>query len=263
MKRFTLLILAFAMFMTFSCEEDEDKNEIPIANAGSDLISFVGDTITMDGSGSSDLDNQDLTYLWSIISKPTNSNASLSNLEEVNPVLIPDIGGDYIVQLIVNDGETDSNADSAKIYVKDIDGTWASMMVISGGPFDGRTEKDTLIIKSDFENYESYQYFDFNEDFYMTTGHKGTSDYDHLTKKASIIVNEAYMFNWDFSSPHGTWYTKDDDPYGVVVDYQSMFVNGLEFLLLNQGDELTVKGDFNEDGDYDEHGETMTFTRVE
>ncbi len=90
-------------------------NSPPVANAGADQAAFFGDTVTLDGSGSSDVDGDGLTYSWSITSKPALSTATLTNPTTVNPTFAIDVSGDYVVQLIVNDGTVDSAPDTVSI----------------------------------------------------------------------------------------------------------------------------------------------------
>ena len=91
------------------------KNHAPIANAGVDQTGHIGDKITLDGSASHDIDGDPLTYLWSLTSIPTGSQAVLDNPAVVNPGFLIDLPGTYIAQLIVNDGKTDSVADTVTI----------------------------------------------------------------------------------------------------------------------------------------------------
>src|SRR5688572_12774678 len=91
------------------------QNSRPVANAGPDQTTFVGTTVTLDGSASSDFDGNPLTYNWSFVSRPAGSAATLKNGSSVNPVFVPDKPGDYTVQLIVNDGALDSIADMVNI----------------------------------------------------------------------------------------------------------------------------------------------------
>jgi hypothetical protein len=65
-----------------------------------------GKPVSLDGSGSTDLDNNvPLTYSWQIASKPTGSNPTLTNPTSVSPTFTPDpnILGDYKVMLVVRD----------------------------------------------------------------------------------------------------------------------------------------------------------------
>lgn len=90
-------------------------NTMPLADAGADQNVLTSSIVTLDGSGSSDADNDNLTYSWNLTSKPTGSNATLSNITVTNPTFTADIDGTYIIQLIVNDGTENSNADSVTI----------------------------------------------------------------------------------------------------------------------------------------------------
>jgi len=90
-------------------------NSPPVANAGPDQTRFVGDVVTLDGSGSSDVDGNALIYTWSLTTKPQGSIAALSDPHSVNPTFTIDLSGIYVAQLIVNDGSVDSSADTVVI----------------------------------------------------------------------------------------------------------------------------------------------------
>ena len=90
-------------------------NNPPVANAGLDENVTVNDTVTLDGSGSTDADGDTLTYLWSLTSVPAGSGATLSDPTAVSPTFVADVAGDYVAQLIVNDGEFDSAPDPVMI----------------------------------------------------------------------------------------------------------------------------------------------------
>jgi hypothetical protein len=92
-------------------------NSAPVANAGPDQTVFVF-TVTLDGSASSDVDGDPLTYSWTFISRPAGSTATLSGANTVSPSLTADpLGGVYVVQLIVNDGKENSAPDTVTITV--------------------------------------------------------------------------------------------------------------------------------------------------
>lgn len=82
-------------------------NVAPVANAGTNQSVVLG-TITLDGSTSSDANGDIITYKWSLISKPTGSNASLTGDTTAKPTFVADRAGIYVASLIVNDGKLDS-----------------------------------------------------------------------------------------------------------------------------------------------------------
>ena len=91
------------------------NNTPPVANAGPNQSVSVGDTVTLDGSGSTDVDGDPLTYAWSFFSVPAGSTATLSDPTAVMPTFVADEAGTYTVQLIVNDGSEDSAPDTVTI----------------------------------------------------------------------------------------------------------------------------------------------------
>jgi hypothetical protein len=76
----------------------------PVANPGSNSATAIGGTVTLNGSASTDSNNQPLTYSWSLLSVPTGSNAKLQGATTVSPTFVADVAGTYVAQLIVNDG---------------------------------------------------------------------------------------------------------------------------------------------------------------
>ena len=84
------------------------SNSPPVANAGMDETGQVGDFVQLDGSKSSDVDGDALTYTWALLSRPTGSQVVLTNPTAVNPSFTIDKVGTYVVQLIVNDGTFNS-----------------------------------------------------------------------------------------------------------------------------------------------------------
>ncbi len=91
------------------------SNTQPVADAGVDQTVEVDDTVQLDGSGSFDVDGDTLTFNWSFSVNP--STATLSDPGSINPTFVPDVEGLYVVQLIVNDGNVDSDPDTATITV--------------------------------------------------------------------------------------------------------------------------------------------------
>ena len=88
-------------------------NTAPVANAGPDQSVDTGTLVTLNGSGSSDVDPLDtLTYFWTV----TSGSATLSSTTAENPTFTPGSDGSYIISLVVNDGKVDSeNTDTVTI----------------------------------------------------------------------------------------------------------------------------------------------------
>ena len=83
-------------------------NTPPVANAGSSQVVTAGATVQLDGSKSTDVDGDTITYSWQFNQIPPSSAAILINPTSVNPTFVADLAGTYIVQLTVNDGHTNS-----------------------------------------------------------------------------------------------------------------------------------------------------------
>ena len=90
----------------------ENINTIPVANAGPDQSAFANNLVTLDGSASSDVDGDPLTWLWSFTVVPVGSNVQLSDATITNPTFTPDLQGQYVIQLTVNDQQANSTPDS-------------------------------------------------------------------------------------------------------------------------------------------------------
>ena len=83
-------------------------NAAPVANAGVNQNVVLGTTVTLDGTASTDANNDPLTYRWVLLSKPTGSTAALSSATSAKTTLTADLAGSYVATLVVNDGKVDS-----------------------------------------------------------------------------------------------------------------------------------------------------------
>jgi hypothetical protein len=90
-------------------------NVAPVADAGRSESVVVGETVTLNGSGSSDANRDPLTYKWSVVSAPRRSRAVISNPTAEIASFVPDLPGTFVVQLIVNDGLVDSSPATVEI----------------------------------------------------------------------------------------------------------------------------------------------------
>ena len=94
-------------------------NSPPVANAGPDQVVAAGEPVQLNGSGSFDADNDPLTFSWSLTTRPAGSAAALDDRTVASPWLVTDLVGTYVAQLIVNDGNVNSAADTVVIIARD------------------------------------------------------------------------------------------------------------------------------------------------
>ncbi|WFP48581.1 PKD domain-containing protein [Methylomonas sp. EFPC3] len=94
-------------------------NQAPIANAGTDKNVATSELVTLDGTASSDPDGNLLSdYRWRFVSVPDSSGLQDSDLlhnGSPNAQFTPDVAGLYRVELIVSDGQLDSEPDTVDI----------------------------------------------------------------------------------------------------------------------------------------------------
>lgn len=84
-------------------------NAAPVARAGSAQSVLTGSVVTLDGSTSSDANNDTLTYKWALVAVPAGSAATLTLATSAKPTFTADVSGTYVASLVVNDGKLDSS----------------------------------------------------------------------------------------------------------------------------------------------------------
>ena len=100
------------------------ESDIPVAVAGDDIAGEDCTNIVLDGSGSYDPNDQPLTYLWDLESRPADSSATTDTFADRTAsvtTFYPDTTGDYVVSLAVHDGAGWSVPDQTTISVTERD----------------------------------------------------------------------------------------------------------------------------------------------
>lgn len=116
-----LMILAAAMLLagSFSCNMMTAAmiNKKPVANAGTDITASINTKVTLNGTNSYDPEGKGLKYNWFFVSAPLGAGASVYDYLTANPYFSPDVPGEYVVILIVDDGTDESKPDKVVITV--------------------------------------------------------------------------------------------------------------------------------------------------
>jgi RHS repeat-associated protein len=103
----------------FRAAIDLTTNEPPIADVGPDQTVAIGDYAVFNGRASRDPEGKTLTYRWRILSIPLGSRATLNAADTEQAWLQPDVTGEYVVQLVVNDGVNDSEPATVRVLADD------------------------------------------------------------------------------------------------------------------------------------------------
>jgi hypothetical protein len=82
-----------------------DRDSIPVANAGAEFTSYVDIPTVVHGHYSHDEDGQFLTQSWELVHAPPGSLLSREPKLGASFVFVPDVEGDFLFRLTVDDGE--------------------------------------------------------------------------------------------------------------------------------------------------------------
>jgi len=127
----------------------EVLNAAPIADAGPPQGVTTGTRVTLDGSASTDADNDPLAYSWMLTGQPAGSAAELSSATAVRPTFVADAAGTYVAELIVSDGKVDSGpatvtVDAAVANARPVASAGIAQHVVAGATvtLDGTASSD-------------------------------------------------------------------------------------------------------------------------
>ena len=110
MKQLTLLLtsLFFLSIVFISCEDDNDPNMAPVANAGDSQQVYEGETVTLDASSSYDEDGYSISYAWTAPNGVTLSSGTDAQTTFTAPEVTEDT--EYLFTLTVNNGGLSTEA---------------------------------------------------------------------------------------------------------------------------------------------------------
>jgi hypothetical protein len=112
----------------------------PMPDAGPDQHVKTGSTVTLDGRGSRDAQNNPLAYAWEITHRPPASQATLDDPASPRPTFTADREGQYLVELVVS-----NNAVSSRDLVARAD-------IIEEGIRDQWEYADRVLVIADTDN---------------------------------------------------------------------------------------------------------------
>tara|TARA_R110002012_G_scaffold321984_1_gene553061 strand:- start:2312 stop:3325 length:1014 start_codon:yes stop_codon:yes gene_type:complete len=173
-------MIGIAFMLSFSACEDEaegPRNNMPVANAGQEITISQGQQATLDGSSSSDQDGDNLTYSWVFKSKPEGSQSIISDANSAIAKFTPDLEGEYVAELTVNDGQGGISKAEVKIIVN-------PTQVSDDG---------CRLLSVLFEDSDDELSFEYNEDGYVISSYYDDNDlpptYEYNSDNLMIRIN--------------------------------------------------------------------------
>ncbi len=146
----------------------QGSNNPPVAAAGGPYTGTEDIAITFDGSGSSDLDEDPLTYKWNFGDGSTGAGVSLTHTYTA--------GGEYEVALVVNDGKVDSTPDTTTAIIEEVN----DPPVADAGP-------DQTASVGEIVTFDGSGSYDIDDD--IATYHW---DFDDETTGSGVTTTHAY-----------------------------------------------------------------------
>jgi len=116
-KMIQTTVLALGLMLFTACGGGTSVNTAPIADAGDDKVRALNTIVLLDGNSSTSTTGNVLSHSWTLLEKPTGSNAKLFNETTAQPDFTSDLVGIYKIGLVVHDGELDSVQDTVDVNV--------------------------------------------------------------------------------------------------------------------------------------------------
>jgi len=94
-----------------------EGNVAPVAAAGPAQSVVAGSTVALNGGASTDANGDNLTYAWTLTSRPAGSGALLSSTTSPQPTFASDVAGTFVATLVVSDGRLTSQPSTVSVTV--------------------------------------------------------------------------------------------------------------------------------------------------
>ncbi len=224
------LVSSAADMVTISTE-----NSAPVSHAGADQAVLVNDTVQLDGSASSDVDGDTLTFEWYFVSKPVGSSATLSGTSVVKPVFEVDVAGTYTVQLIVNDGLVSSAADTVTISTEN------SAPVSHAGADQTVRVDDTVQLDGSHSNDADGDTLTFKWSFIAKPGGSIAVLSSTTADKPSFTVDDAGTYIVQLIVNDGTD-NSAPDTVTIITENSAPVSNAGDDQIVQEGETVTLSG---------------------
>ena len=106
--------MAYSAGLHLNLIKYEGTNTAPVADAGLDVVTTVGEPAALDGSGSSDVDGDGLFYAWT---QTAGVEVQLDDPTAAQPGFVADQEGEATFELVVNDGMYDGGPDQVTVTI--------------------------------------------------------------------------------------------------------------------------------------------------
>ena len=223
-------------------------NSGPVADAGPDQTAFVGDTVTLDGAASSDVDGDPLGFSWTLISAPAGSVASLSDSGIVNPSFEIDVAGSYVVQLIVNDGLTDSAPDTVTVSTEN------TAPVANAGPDQTGLMGESIVLDGSGSSDVDGDPLIFSWSLTPPAG-SGASLSDPTSVKPTFVIDAAGVYVAQLIVNDGS-VDSSPDTVSINTDNTAPVADAGPDQAVFVGESVTLDGN----GSFDVDGDSLTFS---